>query len=153
MVPLPNERRPDWVADYIGIPFLANGRERSGCDCYGLVRLVIRERLGLALPGYADDYQGVDDRAAIAGLVHADLDRMEAVPCEVQPFRSRGVERLGDVIVLRWKGQPVHMGVVVARGQMLHTYRKAESCCVEYSDAVYAWLILGIHRFPGLADG
>ena len=45
-----------WTDDYIGIPFLPDGRDRDGLDCYGLVCLVYRDRLGVDLPGIRGIY-------------------------------------------------------------------------------------------------
>ena len=40
---------PAWVADYVGLPWEPYGRTRAGVDCWGLVRLVYEERLGICL--------------------------------------------------------------------------------------------------------
>ena len=46
-----------WANAYVGLPWADLGRDRTGCDCWGLARLVYAEQLGIALPygGYRRD--------------------------------------------------------------------------------------------------
>ena len=39
-----------WVNKYVGIPFKSGGRTSDGCDCYGLVRMVLKNEYSLILP-------------------------------------------------------------------------------------------------------
>jgi len=38
------------LLDYVGIPFKYGGNRKTGCDCYGFIRLFYREALGIKLP-------------------------------------------------------------------------------------------------------
>ena len=45
-----------WVKKYIGTPFVSGGRDFSGCDCYGLVRLILEKEYCIELPEFVGDY-------------------------------------------------------------------------------------------------
>ena len=49
--------RPDnWLDRYIGLPWKIGGRElHGGIDCWGLVRLVMRDEAGIDMPSWGDD--------------------------------------------------------------------------------------------------
>ncbi len=102
-----------WADDYVGLPFKRMGRDRSGSDCWGLVRLVIHEQLGILLPSYSgDDPDGgsIADRA----IGHRKIPLGHVNPLDIAIL-------LTDVRAgLTWKSAPVHIGVFVDAKNILH---------------------------------
>lgn len=109
---------PPWVASYIGIPWRSGGRTREAVDCYGIVRLVLEEHGGVRLPTY--------DTVAATDLLRAH----EEIEASLRDWRSvaRGAERPFDVLQInrtfkhagRFVSRPVHLGVVLDGGNVLH---------------------------------
>ena len=114
---------PAWVADYVGLPFRERGRDRDGCDCYGLVRLIWRERAGLELPDYLDSYEATSEGEAISAAIEGELHTEDWRRVEA------GIERLFDAVLIRMfftddagirRGAGTHCGMVVAPGVLIH---------------------------------
>jgi cell wall-associated NlpC family hydrolase len=130
---------PSWVAPYVGIPYVPGGRTLQGADCWGLYSLVMAERFGLALPPYEGPNwaSGASARAVAASA--ADYARQfDQVPA--------GAEREGDAILLRTYGMPVHLGLVVAPGLMLHAEEYHSSVIARYNSPQWASRIVSFHR-------
>ena len=141
---------PEWCAQYVGIPFADKGRTRDGCDCWGLVRLVLAEQFGIELPDYADAYSDARDHASVAAAVQAGLqagwatiDRVHETP------------RCGDLLVINVATRPWHCGLMVTSERFLHcptqqardSGREIGSSCVERLDsAMFRNRIEGIYR-------
>jgi cell wall-associated NlpC family hydrolase len=122
---------------FIGIPYANRGDDFSGCDCWGLVWLFHRAALGHDVPRYAgySDADGDDIPRRIR-------DGWEGW----QPIQ-RGQERLGDVLALRVGADPVHCGVVLRPGLMLHVLGGAMSCQAEYERGLWHRAIVRIGRW------
>lgn len=134
------ERLPSWIAQYVGIPYRALGRDRDGCDCWGLLAMIYREQFGRDLPDYNNQRwtKGADANAVGSG---AATYASQFVPV---PF---GEEALGDGVLLRMRGHPLHVGLVLAPGWMLHTHESADSCVESYERFIWKNRVIGIYRY------
>lgn len=136
---------PAWTGRYVGLPFAAKGRDRAGVDCWGLVRLVLAERAGLELPAYVAGYAGTApaDAADIARLIAGG----KADYVAVDPAAARSL----DIALFRVLGHDWHVGVIVARGWMLHVQAGIDAALERHDGAAWARRLAGVYRHRGLA--
>jgi len=113
------------VSAYVGIPRAPHGRDAQGCDCWGLVRLVLLEQRGIHLPSYAGDYTCDAERAELARKMAQRLDEgpWRPVNGRPQPF---------DMLVFRVAGEGAHVGLALDGAWMLHVHRVQS--CIERHD-------------------
>lgn len=102
----------NWTDDYIGLPFREDGRDREGLDCWGLVRLVYSERLGVDLPAYSGEF--TDSSRATLRKVAALMEERSRLWREVPEPREY------DVVLLRAGQLYCHVGLFVPRHDLLH---------------------------------
>jgi hypothetical protein len=133
---------PPWTRDYIGIPWKSKGRDRMGCDCLGLARLVWAEQFGLKIPSYDECYATAEDLQEIARIIAAESGSWRKVPTEDA--------RAGDGVLLRVLGNPSHIGVVVEPPTFLHVAPGINACLDDYTRPHWAKRLLGIHRHEDL---
>lgn len=130
---------PEWCASYARIPFVEKGRDRSGADCWGLVRLVLEEQYGIVgLPGYEDGYRDTLDRSGIADAVRSGL--LEGW----EPATEPGA---GVLVILRLAGRPWHCGVMANRTWMLHTVAGAGVCNERIDSMLWRNRVEGFYRY------
>lgn len=99
---------------YIGIPFKDHGRDRDGCDCWGLVRLVYKEELGIELPDLGDNYSDAYERGEVNATVNG---------ATVQNWNidvTKDIRKPLDVLTFTRGGIETHVGMYVEEGVMLH---------------------------------
>lgn len=127
------------LADVVGIPYLDHGRSNKGWDCYGLVCWMLQHEFGLRVPSYTMSYTKADDLESSGSAF--EYHKGEWVHVE------RGTEQYGDVIVLTLGGSPVHCGMVLEPGRMLHCLAGRETCVERYDGHAWANRIEGIYRW------
>jgi cell wall-associated NlpC family hydrolase len=129
------------VSDFIGIPFLEGGRDPArGLDCWGLVAAASRDLYGINLPSYAGCYATPLDYDELRRLIDGEMSPWVDVT---------GQERAGDVALLRVRGRPVHVGLVTAKGWMLHVEAGCETVQERYDGPQWKRRLIGVYRFQG----
>lgn len=132
------------LEDFIGLPFRDHGRDRDGCDCWGGVRLVLRELRGIVLPDYGGGYRETMDCDSIGVAIRQGLVRDFVPVAHPQPF---------DVVIFNLAGKPWHVGLVVVEpGRFLHWPQPDDkgndgsSRIARYTDRIWARRVEGFYR-------
>lgn len=130
-----------WVGDYIGLPFKEHGRDKSGLDCWGLVRLIYAQQFGIMLPSLVERYDSTLPRNALQlGALVTDIAKTDWIQI------PQGQEREGDVIVLRYNRHPMHVGVVVDKGYMIHVEQGTDAAICCYDSLRFRRSVTGLYR-------
>lgn len=129
-----------WWDKYIGLPFLNKGRDKEeGLDCWGLLRLVHRDMLGVTHPSYEEDYQESTANTEVASAFYSGMEgpweEVSSAPKEL------------DVVILTLSGKPFHCGVVTVPGYMLHILKGCGAVVESYTNRHWLRRIDGIYRY------
>jgi NlpC/P60 family putative phage cell wall peptidase len=122
--------------EWIGVPYMHQGRNRFGVDCVGLLIVVAR---GLGLTSY--DVTGYS-RVPHAEFLRTECDRMMGrIPIdERQP---------GDVVLMRFKREPQHLAFVTDRG-FLHAYGGSGRVVESAMPPEWVRRIVAAYALPGV---
>lgn len=129
---------------YLRIPFVPGGRDESGVDCWGLVRLVSAREYGVELPKYPGSgvSRGRIDAKALARETPEKRDR---------DFRRVDDPRPGDVVLLKPRQRPVHIGILVRKKplKMLHAERAFGVAVEPVYGIAWRHRVEGFYRYRG----
>lgn len=125
-----------WSNHHIGLPYVEFGRDRTGCDCWGLACIIYQEELGITLPDYVGEYTSTDEHGEIAALISGAATSPLWVPV-------KGTALAFDVAVFRRGRFSTHLGIVIRHGIMIHMAADDQSKVQGYTEGAYK------HRFAG----
>ncbi len=116
------DKIPEWVSKYIGIPFKDLGRTKTGCDCWGLVRLILAEKMNIFLPSFAEDYLAEHNTTKVKQLIEEQKNYRWIKTEDPEAFDV--AEMILPVNVDgKYSFVPVHVGILVNKHFLLHTNR------------------------------
>jgi len=127
---------------YIGIPFVDRGRNMTGCDCWGLFRLVYRELKGIELPEYL-----LSSCHALNELSPAvEESRQVWEPIKEPESMCLIAFSIGTFVT----GLVTHIGTYIGANKFLHTIAKKKMSQIErLSHPFYQRKIEGFYKYAG----
>lgn len=137
---------PFWVGRYVGIPFADNGHDRNGCNCWGLVRLVLLQEKGIELPSYAEI-----SAADMLKAARAFRDDSQA-----EPWRAVGRDAVAafDVALMHAMAEdsrvPGHVGIMVSNSRVLHVWRATDAVHMAIDHPRIQTRVIGFYRHRDL---
>jgi cell wall-associated NlpC family hydrolase len=132
----------DWWNNYLYIPFQDKGRSEKGSDCYGLVRLIYKNELGIDLPSF-DNYESTKKRDQVSKNINDVKDSLFVTPEKPKPF---------DIIILRFCNLPMHIGIVTKNNFMLHCSKDVGVSHENYTGMRWKNKVLGFARYERNTD-
>jgi cell wall-associated NlpC family hydrolase len=134
-------RPADWCAEFIGLPFKDHGRDRTGFDCWGVVRCVLQDRFGINdLPDYCESYDNARNQQAVSSAVEAGLaSGWRKLSPEESP-------REGDLIILKLAGRPWHCAISAGSDWMMHCVDDIGVIAEQWSNALWRNRVEGFYR-------
>lgn len=127
-----------WVQDYIGIPFVSGGRDRTGLDCYGLVRLILAEQYGYQLPILSGLYTNALSLAETCTLFQNQVPILTAEKLK-EPETAA-------VALIQMRQLPCHLGLYCGDNSIIHSKYSLGAVIERVDSRVFPGKIMGWYR-------
>lgn len=123
-----------WESKYVNIPWTNRGRTMEGFDCYGQLRMVLLNEVGIELTPHT----------SINSLAVLQVNSL------IEEARPEWVEVLYpkefDVVLMGTTDMPYHVGVYIRDGMFLNTEKNKPSYVARVTDPAIKHKIHGYYR-------
>jgi cell wall-associated NlpC family hydrolase len=124
---------------YVGIEYAEGVRDGEGpLDCWGLVRLVMRKEYRKELPGF-EEVVFVKERK------HEMVDGFSKAMPLIDSVKVETPEP-GDIIVMKTAGLPIHTGIMMDDGLVLHCEPHIGAVAVRFDSVDIQKRLSGVYR-------
>ena len=127
---------------YIGLPYKDNGRDESGIDCWGLVRLFYKRELDIDLPSYTEEYSGRNDPTLADTVFEHRADNWIRI----------STPEPGCVILFNIMGEPTHVGVYIGDNKFIHSRGGLDSVVESLNNFKWRTRVEGYYRYTPVAE-
>lgn len=128
----------DWVNKYIGIPFLSLGRTVEGCDCYGLIRLILLNEYNYQLPLFTEGYSDALETDKTSNLFKINMPLIISEKIAVPEEKA--------VALIQTRGLPSHVALYAGDDYIIHARHKTGVVCERLSSPWLSACIRGWYR-------
>lgn len=128
----------EWAKNYVGIPFVSGGRDRTGVDCYGLVRLILTHEYGFDLPVLLGDYTNALNIAETKRLFLLNVPILCGERLESPEEKA--------VALMKMNGRLCHIGLYAGDGYIIHCRHKVGVVLERISSPALAACVEGWYR-------
>lgn len=126
------------MEQFIGIPYVPHGRDYTGADCWGVLFLYYRDRLGISVPSYSAEMDARDfHRSSIGPLIAEERENH---------WHLVDAPQAGDCVLMRAGRHDSHVGVFLGHGLMLHSEGPHPSVIDRTGDMRWRSRISGFYR-------
>lgn len=146
---------PSWVDQYIGVPHIEYGRTPNGWDCWGCMRWGLEKHFGILVPAFdgvtwhkAPEGASREERALFAAEQTRQLHSF-AMGHMMTSWRRVQKPYPGCGILMKPGRLPIHVGLVVADGLMMHVEEECGTVCVEYDGMHWRNRVVGFYEWIG----
>jgi len=121
---------------YIGIPYAEKGRDETGADCWGLVRLVYKNELNIDLPSFNAEYETSDN------------ERLEELFAQYKEgWGLVDTPEIGDVVIFRVFGYESHIGICISDNKFLHVRESRDAVVESLDNPKWSKRITGFYKY------
>ena len=125
-----------WSNNYIGIPFKYKGRDETGLDCWGLVRLIYKNEYNISLPSFGDDYSD-NDIERISELIAQYKEGWESIDTPSE----------GTVVLFKVLGSESHVGIAISDTHFIHAREGYDSAIEAFNSPYWKRRLVGHFKY------